>query len=153
MYVAWTIRAADPVDSHVQARTAPKPAAEALAAGLPPGNDCGPATQSKSLHASRDTQVHGPGDGSRAPGSGGRRKELPAVGLSGTAVPVPEPPVLASITIATKDQPVVKCGSTVVGQGGRLAGGSRAGRRGLGSLAGHGQPLFREHGLLGGRGS
>jgi len=29
----------------------------------------------------------------------------------------------------------------------------RACRRGQGSLAGHGQPLFREHGLLGGRGS
>lgn len=93
------------------------------------------------------------GDGSRAPGPCGRRKELTAVGLSGTAVPVREPPVLASITIATKGQPVVKCGSTVVGQGGRLAGGGRAGRRGPGSLAGHGQPLFREHGLLGGRGS
>ena len=93
------------------------------------------------------------GDGSRAPGRCGRRKELTAVGLSGTAVPVREPPVLAGITIATKGQPVVKCGSTVVGQGGRLAGGGRAGRRGPGSLAGHGQPLFREHGLLGGRGS
>jgi hypothetical protein len=93
------------------------------------------------------------GDGSWAPGPCGRRKELTAVGLSGTAVPVREPPVLASITIAIKDQPVVKCGSTVVGQGGRLAGGGRACRRGRGSLAGHGQPLFREHGLLGGRGS
>ena len=93
------------------------------------------------------------GDGSQAPGPRGRRKELTAVGLSGTAVAVGEPPVLASITIAIKGQPVVKCGSTVVGQGGRLAGGGRACRRGLGSLAGHGQPLFREHGLLGGRGS
>jgi hypothetical protein len=93
------------------------------------------------------------GDGWRAPGPCGRRKELPAVGLSGTAVPVGESPVLASITIATEGQPVVKCGSTVVGQGGRLAGGGRACRRGLSSLAGHGQPLSREHGLLGGRGS
>lgn len=92
------------------------------------------------------------GDGSRAPGPCGRRKELTAVGLSGTAVPVCEPPVLASITIATEGQPVVTCDSTVVGQGGRLAGGGRTSRRGPGSLADHGQPLFREHGFLGDRG-
>jgi len=43
MYVARTIRAADPVDSYVQARTAPKPAGRRFGRWAAAGSDCGPA--------------------------------------------------------------------------------------------------------------